>query len=220
LDISEKYSKEAQKIVRGFKNGLYFGNVDFHVGELKGFFEKRHIVADTTSTQVKNSTQKSTFTDEPEPSIQTDIPTISTPFLSHCILDMPASHEQIPNVTPHLHTNAKLILFVPSITQIVDAVEKVKELRLPLALDRVLELGGGISSGREWDVKAVKIRANEKRLKLDTEGDDVGREVEVKSKDWGIVCRPKVGVTVVGGGFLGVWTKIRVGGEDGQAVEQ
>jgi tRNA (adenine57-N1/adenine58-N1)-methyltransferase len=191
LDISKDYSQHAQKIVRNFKNGVYYGNVDFNVGELKDFFEQRQDGAAPQS------------------------------FLSHIILDLPGAHSHIPLVSPHLHVSGKLILFVPSVTQIVDAVTMIKALHLPLTLDRVIELGQGISSGREWDVKAVKIRAVEKRLKLEgVLGEDGGLEEAVgmeaeeadREKKYGIVCRPKVGARVIGGGFLGIWSKM---GKDG-----
>jgi hypothetical protein len=226
LDISGPNSKAAQKIVRGFRNGLYYGNVDFHVGELSTFFEKRSTAASThtpgsvcvgESNPIQPTIGVSATKEPEEEPIAPPHNSAATiqPFLSHIILDLPSAHSYLPLVTPHLHVSGKLVLFVPSITQIVDAVEIVKSLNLPLALDKVLELGPGISAGREWDVKAVKIRANEKRLKLDSVDGDVGREVEVKAaeKEYGIVCRPKVGVTVIGGGFLGVWSKMRK--EDG-----
>jgi tRNA (adenine57-N1/adenine58-N1)-methyltransferase len=187
VDISKDYSQHAQQIVRKFKNGMYFGNIDFHVSELRDFFEHR---------QNKAAPQL---------------------LLSHIILDLPGAHSHIPLVSPHLHVSGKLILFVPSITQIVDAVSMIKSLHLPLTLDRVIELGQGISSGREWDVKAVKIRAVEKSLKLEGvlrenggHEEAMGKDTEEKEaeKKYGIVCRPKVGARVIGGGFLGVWSKM------------
>jgi hypothetical protein len=224
LDISAPYSRAAQKIVRGFKNGIYYGNVDFHVGQLKDFFERRNLTASTSGsspadesnpdeTTMSESTVKDTTI--PNQHAATSSPNSASttqPFLSHIVLDLPSAHSHIPLITTYLHVSGKLLLFVPSITQIVDAVETVKSLHLPLTLDKVLELGPGISAGREWDVKAVKIRANEKRLKLDSnaeDGEDEGMVEVRREKEYGIVCRPKVGVTVIGGGFLGVWSKMR-----------
>jgi hypothetical protein len=228
LDISGPNSKAAQKIVRGFKNGIYYGNVDFHIGKLKDFFERRGTVASTSASTSANGsgsdepnaidpTAKETISADEDTAKSTPNFTPTTqPFLSHVILDLPSAHLQLPVVTPHIHVSGKVLLFVPSITQIVDAVETVKSLNLPLSLDKVLELGPGISAGREWDVKAVKIRANEKRLKLEGVDGEGDREIEVRTtteKEYGIVCRPKVGVTVIGGGFLGVWSKMRKEGD-------
>ncbi|KAF2418956.1 hypothetical protein EJ08DRAFT_702921 [Tothia fuscella] len=214
LDNMPNHSNHARKVIRGFRNGFYSGNIDFHVGELDQFFSER---------QAPNSSD-STIPKPPQ-----------TPFLSHCILDLPSAHQKMDLVSQNLHPNGKLIIFVPSITQLADCVDMVKRLNLPLFMEQVLELGGGMSGGREWDVRAVKIRASEKRKKSEEAekglGEDGEREVEgvngvedaegrekvedvaldekEKDKDWALVCRPKVGERIIGGGFLGVWSKMR-----------
>jgi hypothetical protein len=127
MDISEKHSRHAHEIVKGFRKGMYLNDITFHVGQPKDFFANRQ---------------------EGE-----------TPFLSHAILDMPGSHEEMATVAPHLLFGGKLLLFVPSITQILDAQRTVRKHNLPLYLEKVLELGGGISGGREWSVKFVRSRA-------------------------------------------------------------
>jgi tRNA (adenine57-N1/adenine58-N1)-methyltransferase len=60
LDISSKHSKHAKKIVEGFRDGIYAGNVDFHVGDVSDWI----------------ANQKATRKTE-------------EPFLSHVFLDLP-----------------------------------------------------------------------------------------------------------------------------------
>jgi tRNA (adenine57-N1/adenine58-N1)-methyltransferase catalytic subunit len=214
VEINERTSNHAQSVVRGFRRGVYFGNVDFHIGSVQQFLQQRAL--DTNGE----------------------------PFLSHAILDMPGSSRQLGAVTPHLRTDAKLVVFNPSVTQIADCVQAVQEQGLPLTLERVLELGPGISGGREWDVRVAQIRAVAK--KDQAVASEAGVEGSVEKKDidatedsgsgadegyqsstettpapvaasadaaasepkWGMVCRPKVGKVVIGGGFVGVWRKM------------
>jgi tRNA (adenine57-N1/adenine58-N1)-methyltransferase len=187
IDISAKHSKRAQEIIKGFKKGKYFNDVDFHVGQPKEFFATRK----------------------------------SEPFLSHAILDMPDAHEEMATVAPYVHLGGKVALFVPSITQILDAQRTVRQQNIPLYLENVLELGGGISGGREWSVKFVQSRAS-MRAASPTPAAEVSDDITDpadaqttsdlgtirKEPEWFISCRPKPGKVIQGGGFIGLWTRI------------
>ncbi|CAN9120883.1 unnamed protein product [Alternaria alternata] len=107
LDISDKHSKHAKKIVKAF--------------------------AMASKQKAKRKTEE--------------------PFLSHVFLDLPNA-TSLANVAPALHVNGLLAVFNPSITQIAECVESIREQRLPYLLDQVIELGAGTI--REWDVRAVK----------------------------------------------------------------
>lgn len=234
LDISRTHSKHAEKVVRGFRNGIYYGNVDFHVGELPDFLANRNRASSNSTADITEASdvtcdgevsamehevsamERATDTHSADPIPTTPSPGItenSAPFLSHCILDLPDAHQQLELVTRYLNVDGKVVVFVPSITQIADAVETIQNLRLPLILTTVLELGNGISGGKEWDVRLVKIRAREKAALL-AEGEearetDANKTEAVGKGDMGMVCRPKVGKFIIGGGFIGVWTKMR-----------
>ena len=221
IDISPEYSQHARKIVHGFKQGLYSGNIDFHVGDVSQWIsERQHPTHQEAQAH-------------PEP------------FLSHILLDLPESHRHIKTASSALKVDGLLIVFNPSITQINACVKVIRALKLPLILDRVVELGPSITGGREWDVREVRPRAlikaeNERNgaLAASTEsatsasltgsGDEesVGRAMELKSRDegqvtaskdgeiqeesgWKMICRPKVGLMVTVGGFLGVWRKMQ-----------
>lgn len=220
LDISSRHSNHAKKIVAGFRQGLYAGHVDFHVGDLSEWIQKQ-------------------FTARAESRTDTE----AKAFLSHIVLDLPSSHRYIAQAAPALRVDGCLIVFNPSITQITKCVEKIQTERLPLILDRVLELGAAMTGGRRWDVRSVRPRAlvkseakKQKDLAMASDGEtdrsddtiagsgdsslSVGSEVVGRDEEQArtlddqeigreMICRPKVGEMVTGGGFLGVWKKMR-----------
>ncbi|GMG11006.1 unnamed protein product [Aspergillus oryzae] len=209
VDVSPKFSAHAEKTVRGFRRGLYAGNVDFYVGHVENWIAEQKRLR--TPTSLLPLTQKT-----------------ADPFLSYAILDMPASHQRIPHVAPILKENGVLAVFMPSITQIGDCVNLIRRQKLPFILEKVVELGPGISSGRQWDVRFAvkKSRADpsswnessepsEGAVQQDRETLDEGSVESVsvpeeapKEEDSVLVCRPKVGSRIVGGGFVGIWRRI------------
>ncbi|EMC94386.1 hypothetical protein BAUCODRAFT_35597 [Baudoinia panamericana UAMH 10762] len=200
IEVSPRYSTHAQKIVKGFRKGMYHHNVDFHVANVSEW---------TRATLERRGGEA---------------------FLSHAFLDLPSTEEHLSAVTAALRVDGALIVFCPSITQIMACMEKVKTDAIPLDLERVLELGvNGGTGGREWDVRAVRpraaVKANEAAREVVRDGEDSGVEVsdddelpvegaeKARQGDKGgfkMVCRPKVGEMVVGGGFLGVFRKQRM----------
>ncbi|KAB8278943.1 S-adenosyl-L-methionine-dependent methyltransferase [Aspergillus minisclerotigenes] len=209
VDVSPKFSAHAEKTVRGFRRGLYAGNVDFYVGHVENWIAEQKRLR--TPTSLLPLTQKT-----------------ADPFLSYAILDMPASHQRIPHVAPILKENGVLAVFMPSITQIGDCVDLIRRQKLPFILEKVVELGPGISSGRQWDVRFAvkKSRADpsswnessepsEGAVQQDRDALDEGSVESVsvpeeapKEEDSVLVCRPKVGSRIVGGGFVGIWRRI------------
>jgi len=195
LDISSKHSKHAKKIVQGFRHGIYAGNVDFHVGDVSEWIASQRVTRRTEE-----------------------------PFLNHVFLDLPNADTHLANVVPALRVDGLLAVFNPSITQIAQCVEKIREEKLPYLLDRVVELGAGTI--REWDVRAVRPRSTLKKpdgketpgasetesidpVKGQEARDDELAEVLAKEDEkWAMVCRPKAGQMVVGGGFLALWRRM------------
>ncbi|KAH8815930.1 S-adenosyl-L-methionine-dependent methyltransferase [Xylogone sp. PMI_703] len=192
LDISKKHSKHAEGVVRNFRNGMYFPNVDFHVGNIRDYLTAR-------LSQSKE------------------------PFLSHAILDLPGTHDYLSIIGEALLPNGSLITFCPSVTQIYNCTVVVKAQKLPFVLETVLELGGGIGvGGREWDVRAVKPRSllkaeaqareqidDEEYTPEDSNIEPLNSETSLKPESgYEMICRPKVGIRVRGGGFLGLWRRM------------
>jgi tRNA (adenine57-N1/adenine58-N1)-methyltransferase len=188
LDISSKHSKHAKKIVEGFRDGIYAGNVDYHVGDVSDWIANQKAARKTEE-----------------------------PFLSHVFLDLPNANHHLTNVAPALHVNGLLGVFNPSITQIAECVEAIREQKMPYLLEQVVELGA--STIREWDVRAVRPRASTKAPPstgeaIDTtEGqaardDELAKDLAQTEEKWAMICRPKAGQQVVGGGFLGLWRRM------------
>lgn len=134
VELSQQHSEHAKKVVRGFRQGLYSNDVDFYVGSISDWIDQQ-----IDLRQLREKDDKA--------------------FLSHIILDMPSSYKHIEKAASVLLSQGNLILFNPSITQIIDAVETIRKNRVPVYLDRVLELGHTLTGGKEWDVRAFKPRA-------------------------------------------------------------
>ena len=137
-----------------------------------------------------------------------------------------------------LKPNGSLVTWNPSVSQVMKCVEMVRDSRLPFLLERVLETGSGTGAGpREWDVKSVKPRAmvkaeaeakaakdaweraSEESSGADEEGGQGAGAMEVmdnsdlqapntEDSGWEMVCRPKVGLRIEGGGFIGLWRRM------------
>jgi tRNA (adenine57-N1/adenine58-N1)-methyltransferase len=198
LDCSSNHSRHAERMIESFRDGIYYNNIDFHVGNINDY------ISDRLS---KNG---------------------GVPFLDHAILDLPACHENMEILESALKSNGSLLVFCPSITQINTAVLHGKSKELHLYLETVLELGAGAGvGGREWDIRPVRTRAflrtkeEEQILKRKGgEAEELGNFQAVKAGDssepirdadgWELVCRPKVGLRIQGGGFVAQWRKMTV----------
>ncbi|PYH46722.1 tRNA (adenine-N(1)-)-methyltransferase [Aspergillus saccharolyticus JOP 1030-1] len=241
VDITHKTARHAETLVRGFRRGIYAGNVDFYSGPVETW-----VAAQKQERSRSSGHSTATTSDIDGQTAAVD------PFLSYAILDMPSSHLRIPHVTSILKRDGLLAVFTPSVTQIGDCLELIRRERLPLVQEKVVELGNGISSGRLWDVRFA-VRKNKDTLAESGSGGSSGsasgvevveeqqREEEAvepveevaevaeetassptsapssvaaaegeeeEEVDRVLVCRPKVGPRIVGGGFVGIWRRI------------
>ena len=205
VDVSSKFAALAEHNVQGFRRGIYAGDVNFYVGAVEEWI----------NDQIARRSKK---WKSPEP------------FLSYALLDMPSAHERIPLVKDIIKRDGKLVIFAPSITQIGDCVRMIHGLNRPFVLERVVELGSGLTSGRSWDVRLTvkKSAADPSTWDATPEGEeasptfnseappdtDSGETVATDAsiytdeKNTVMVCRPKVGLRTMGGGFVGVWRRI------------
>jgi len=159
VELSRQNSQHAKKVVQGFRRGLYSNDVDFYVGSVSDWIDQQ-----IDHRQLRGKDEKA--------------------FLSHIILDMPGSYKHMEKAASVLLSQGNLILFNPSITQIIDAVETIKKYHIPVYLDRVLELGHTMTGGKEWDVRAFKPRAvvqaeHEKQIT----GERTGTRTEIASNE-------------------------------------
>lgn len=215
IDVAPQYSEHAEKTISIFRRGQYVNNIDFHVGSVSDW---------VTSTLPERNNE---------------------PFLSHAFLDLPNADTHVATVAEALKIDGTLIVFNPSITQITECILKIKQERIPLDVDTVIELGvNGGSGGREWDVRPVYPRvpksqqvtpepATEVESATEAESaaeeEPAGPQAEQESRDeeqkqaqtppasepakegkMAMVCRPKVGDRIFGGGFLAVFKKQRL----------
>lgn len=212
VDVSSKFAKLAEENVRGFRRGIYGGTVDFYVGAVEEWIEEQVSQRSLTQKPVE-------------------------PFLNYAILDMPSAHERIPFVKNIIKRDGRMVVFSPSITQIGDCVRAIHGLPgsgRSFVLERVVELGAGLTSGRYWDVRlAMKKSASdpstweaaaeseEAAQPSDaeelSETQETSRQAskisdasprEIDEQNAVMVCRPKVGLRTFGGGFVGVWRRV------------
>ncbi|KAL4814814.1 S-adenosyl-L-methionine-dependent methyltransferase [Aspergillus spinulosporus] len=209
VEVSPIFSRHAEKLVRGFRRGIYAGNIDFYVGRVENW----------VSDQIKDSSQP------------------FQPFLTHAILDMPSAHLRIPHVASVLKSNGILAVFMPSVTQITECAMYIRKHGIPLELDKVVELGTGISGGRTWDVRFA-VKKSKADPGWDSANDPSGSEVtaeESGSESIGgegggptqagpvanakeepvLVCRPLAGQLIGAGGFVGIWRKLHIPSSSG-----
>lgn len=216
VEISAEHSQHAEKIFRGFRRGMYAGDADFYVGDVSEWIDRQSALRGP---------------DGPEQADKT--------FLSHVILDLPDSYRHVAKAASTLRADGVMLVFNPSITQIIACVKLIRDEKLSLVLDRVIELGLGLTGGKDWDVRVIKLRALLKREKAEVEAlaatgnatslesdnseETAGEEMEqletrgkeqvkmLTQCDTGFetICRPKAWARVVGGGFLGVLRKMK-----------
>jgi hypothetical protein len=217
VEVSPTYSAHAQKLIHQFHRGMYAPHIDFHVASIGDWIHSQLDTRRHNSSIFRKSAN-------------------AEPFLSYAILDMPGCHLQIEAVAPAMKDGALLVVFVPSVTQIGDCVRIMRDKGLDLQMEKVLELGEGISNGRVWDVRLARKRAkpndsgptmreSQSVDETNTLGKGSGAdaseatgsdtdslqsaEVEAgRGDDSVMVCRPKVGRMTIGGGFIGLWRKV------------
>lgn len=207
----------AEKIVRGFRQGIYWPHVDFYAGDISAWIEGQMAGRRGRSWNPLSNSQ-----DE---------------FLDYVLLDMPGVHNQLKHVHAAMRSGARLVVFAPSVTQIGDCARVIQEGSLPLTMEKVLELGEGISSGRRWDVKMVMPRRPKSEAvgstqtpAVDSEPNDqstpkpeeiedsanIGEALpdalppaypEEQPEEPVMVCRPLVGERTLGGGFIALFSK-------------
>ena len=205
VDASARHSAHAEAVVGGFRRGAYAAHVDFHGGvDLSRFLAARSSSAPSS----------------PPP-----------PRFSHAILDLLAPHAHLAAVARAMRPDGTVLVFNPSVTQIAECVRAAGEERLPLRLERVVELAGGWVGGREWDVRVARLKRPElqpgaagkevggagvvpggggvlARLARWWRGGEAGRQEGLPRPEFAMVCRPRAGERVPVHGFVGVWTRV------------
>ena len=177
VEISDRYSKLANRFVKSFRNGIYYGDVDFHVG----------CVSDWIRTQFEERGSEEAF-------------------LDHVLLDMPNAANHLALGANALKANGCLTVFFPSITQVTKCFTKIKRNKLPLWLDRVIEIDNSTAGGKYWDVRLAQIRANATINEVPRND----QSIEDDEKEPDLICRPEFGFDRLGTCFVGLFRRMAV----------
>lgn len=230
VDRNVVHSRTGRVNVRDFRRGLYYGDVEFHIAEsveawLKKYgtyWARQGVVGpgfrplfpeynppnaedsvskeeggvekeeELLSKQEEEKGEKETVEELVKQEDQEDDESFESPgaFLSGAFLDLPSPESSIKTVAQCLIVDAPLIVFTPSISQILNVVKMIsQDETVDLTLVNAVELMPGIAGGsmRAWDIRHSVIRAT-------------GEEA--------VVCRPRVGDSVAGGGFVAKFHKL------------
>lgn len=121
-----------------------------------------------------------------------ELPQNATKQFQAAFLDLPDPHLYLAAIAAKMNLDSTLVVFVPSVTQLVRCKHELISGGIDLSLVRTVELPPGYGGGvREWDLATTRVRA---------------------TGELSDICRPKVGVRVVGGGFLGIFKRKTVDG--------
>lgn len=174
FDINPQAQRQAHQIVRRFKRGLYLPAVDFHTGHVRAYLAER---LDKSG---------------------------GTPFLAHCVLDLgdPLEVGITDEICRALLPGGLLLVFNPSITQIVDVLAEVRDTRSMFNLERVVEIGSETPDAGEVGNDDAQVGGGRDWLVAPVPAEEGKRE---KYK-----CRPKIGTQLSAGGFVGIFRKFHV----------
>lgn len=178
IDCREKHSKTGEKTVKSFQKGIYKNDAEFHVSE-----SPSHWLEEESAKWAELYSSKNQETIKALKDVQ-----YKEAFLSGCFLDMAGFHKHLKTISKYLLLDAPVVIFCPSLTQIMEALYTVdKDPETKLHFVKTVQLLDGVGGGlKEWDTRKAFIRA---------------------SGEVGWVCRPKVGIRVVGGGFVIIFKK-------------
>lgn len=196
LDHNGGRTRAAYKLVRGFRGAQYLADMEFHVGAVNEYVESRLAASG------------------------------GAPVFSRAVLDLPAAQQHAQPLIRALHPDSLLVIFAPSISQIAEFQMWAMEGRMPVQLEKVLELPtttgadavrDGGSGGKHWDVRIIRP----KPAPVEAKGEG-GEPAAVVEPDPVLVLRPKVGGRVAGGGFVAVfrkWPSEAAGAEETEDAE-
>ena len=213
LDISEAHSQHAQGTIKNFRRGIYYHNIDFHTGTIDNYLKPRlqrdepfldHAILDLPDTHLNMNIVCQAMKENS--TMITFCPSITQ--TSAC-LEL-VKREQLP-------------LFLECVLEVgglVGVGGREWDVRRVKVKSRGLAQGTSTAEQRN-----SQSNGNETHL-LEAERTVVGEPgtadgiavrdgslssqsvaVQEPADRWEMVCRPKVGGRLVGGGFVGLWRK-------------
>ncbi|ONH65110.1 hypothetical protein BON22_4950 [Cyberlindnera fabianii] len=170
IDRNEAHSNVGRKTIRNFRRGIYTKDVEFHLAN-----SPEEWLESETAMQWKQK----------DPDHQK-----GEGFLSGAFLDLPDMVPNLSSLAKNLKQDAPLVIFCPSVNQIIDVIKSIKQSHGEIKLShiRTIQLVPGVGGGlQDWDTRYTTVR-------------NTGEEA--------VVCRPRVGTRLVGGGFVGLFKKL------------
>ena len=152
-------SVHARKVIASFRGALYAPHIDMYTGDVSSWLEARLDAQGVDAHGAK------------------------LPFLRHVLFDLDDALHCTELATPAVHPDGTILTFCPSISQVQDLVQLVRDQKLPLVLDRVLELSSHTSGGRDWDVRVATIRSSLKANGTDEAGVEAAAHLEPDEHD-------------------------------------
>lgn len=211
LDISEAHSRHAQKTIRNFRGSMYAHNIDFHTGTIDAYLKPR--------IKAEEPFLNHAILDLPNTHSHIDIVTQAMKENGTMIIFCP-SITQINACLEHVKEQ-DLPLFMETVLEIGGSVGvggKEWDVRRVKVKNQSLR-----NQGVEATEPATRVSVADDSMS-DTAGDEIRREGELESVSglsndrvnttqvgsegkWEMVCRPKVGSRIVGGGFVALFRK-------------
>lgn len=217
LDISPEHSAHAQNVVRNFRHGMYFPHIDFHVGKLEDYLSSRlesngdepflaHAILDLPDTHhyleiVGKALNPNGCLITWNPSITQTIRCVEVvrekrlPFLLEKVLEVGTSvgvggkEWDVRSVKPRARVKAEALAKQKAADSQGKESQEIAEGGL-----------GAYPEAEQHDMDSTgAVNTAESKAELTAASDDSG---------WEMVCRPKVGLRIEGGGFIGLWRRM------------
>ncbi|TGO14596.1 hypothetical protein BTUL_0051g00620 [Botrytis tulipae] len=224
LDADERHSRHAQRTVRNYRHGVYFPHIDFHVGSIHDYLSKRleetkgvfldHAILDIPGIQDEMEIVGKCM--KPDGRLITWCPSITQhmkcleivkgkklPFVLDRVLELGSQLStggrewEVRSVKPRALIKAEK-------KAKAEEMEREDRSKTAFAVDEWLTK---ISSEEVDEVASEDVETSESEsitVQASTEED-----IDLTDMSgWEMICRPKVGDRITGGGFVGVWKKM------------
>jgi tRNA (adenine57-N1/adenine58-N1)-methyltransferase len=211
LDCNITHSRHAQKVVRNFRHGIYYPHVDFHVGSIVQYLTSRlatsdqkpfldHAILDLPNTQEYLEIVKKAL--KPNGTLITFCPSITQINTSVMLVkekSMPLFLEKVVEVGAGIGVGGREWDVRPVKPRALMKSE-AEALAKAQAAEEIVEDAEGESQDPEGDQDKNSTG----------EVDEVSSFQPADPQETGLemVCRPKVGGRISGGGFLGSWRRM------------
>ena len=220
VDVSATHSKAAREIVQGFRQGMYARNVEFHVGDVSEWISEQE---EARALRFSDTAEK-TFLSHAildMPSSDQHIEKVSSVLHVDGILML-----FNPNISQIMRAvnvvgEKKLPLALSDVLELGPSMTggrawDVRRVR-PRALVKAEKARADSGKDMEDMESAVKVSSLEPATSHATEEQSLVRTSEINKTavskttggGWEMICRPMVGERLVGGGFLGVWRRLK-----------